>query len=135
MNNISLIGRLTKEPELKSTSNGNKVISFCLAVDRRTKDKATDWIDCVAWNKTAEIIAQYCHKGKMLSVTGSLQTRTWEDNEGNKHKVTEVNVMSIDLLGGSEKADKPSEEAVTADEPEPAVVDQAETIGGLPFEL
>ena len=80
MNNISLIGRLTKEPELKSTTNGNKVISFCLAVDRRTKDKATDWIDCVAWNKTAEIIAQYCHKGKMLSVTGSLQTRTWEDN-------------------------------------------------------
>lgn len=128
MNNISLIGRLTKEPELKSTSNGNKVISFCLAVDRRTKDKATDWIDCVAWNKTAEIIAQYCHKGKMLSVTGSLQTRTWEDNAGNKHKVTEVNVMSIDMLGGSERADKPSEEAVTAD-------DQAEAIGGLPFEL
>lgn len=128
MNNISLIGRLTKEPELKSTSNGNKVISFCLAVDRRTKDKATDWIDCVAWNKTAEIIAQYCHKGKMLSVTGSLQTRTWEDNAGNKHKVTEVNVMSIDMLGGSERADKPSEEAVTAD-------DQADSIGGLPFEL
>lgn len=134
MNNISLIGRLTKEPELKSTSNGNKVISFCLAVDRRTKEKATDWIDCVAWNKTAEIIAQYCHKGKMLSVTGSLQTRTWEGNDGNKHKVTEVNVMSIDLLGGSDKADKPSEEAVTADEPETAV-DQAEAIGGLPFEL
>lgn len=133
MNSINLVGRLTKEPEIRNTSNGNKVISFCLAVDRRTKDKATDFIDCVAWNKLAEIISQYCHKGNMLSVTGSLQTRMWEDNTGGKHKASEVNVMSIDLIGGGsdkslEKAQAQAETAVTVDEPN-------EEYGQLPFQL
>lgn len=133
MNSINLVGRLTKEPEIRNTSNGNKVISFCLAVDRRTKDKATDFIDCVAWNKLAEIISQYCHKGNMLSVTGSLQTRMWEDNTGGKHKASEVNVMSIDLIGGGsdkslEKAQAQAETAVTEDEP-------IEESGQLPFQL
>ena len=72
MNSINIIGRITKEPELKQTQNGNKVVSFCLAVTRRDKNKTTDWIDCVAWNKTAEILAQYCHKGKLISVSGSV---------------------------------------------------------------
>ena len=133
MNSINLVGRLTKEPELKTTSNGNKVISFCLAVDRRTKDKATDFIDCVAWNMLANIISQYCHKGNMLSVTGSLQTRNWEDSNGGKHKASEVNVMSIDLIGGGsdkslEKAQAQAETAVTVDEP-------IEESGQLPFQL
>lgn len=115
MNCINLVGRLTKEPEIKTTANGNKVITFCLAVDRKTKNKETDFIDCVAWNKLAEVISKYCHKGKMISVTGSLQTRNWEDSNGSKHKASEVNVISMDLLGGG-GADKASETAVTVDE-------------------
>lgn len=130
MNSINLVGRFTKEPELKTTSNGNKVTSFCLAVDRKTKNKETDFIDCVAWNKLAEVICQYCHKGKMISVTGALQTRNWEDSNGGKHKASEVNVMSIDLLGGNDKsgetAPAEAETAVTVDEPD---------AGQLPFAL
>lgn len=136
MNSINLVGRLTKEPELRTTSNGNKVISFCLAVDRKSKDKATDFIDCMAWNKLAEVISQYCHKGKMISVTGALQTRTWEDSNGGKHKASEVNVMALDLLGGNEKASAPE----PASEPAPEQELQFEPNfnvkdGELPFSL
>lgn len=142
MNSINLVGRLTKEPELKTTANGNKVTSFCLAVDRRTKDKATDFIDCIAWNKLAEVISQYCHKGKMISVTGSLQTRMWEDNTGGKHKASEVNVMSMDLLGGNEKSGNAQSETAMTSEPQSETADTFATFepnypteGELPFQL
>ena len=101
MNTINLFGRLTAEPEIK-TSRDNKFIKFCVAVDRRTKDKATDFIDCIAWNKLAEVITNYCHKGNFISITGSLQTSTYEKN-GEKRKSCEVYVTSIDLVGGQAK--------------------------------
>ena len=72
MNTINLFGRLTAEPELKTTQSGNKYVTFCMAVDRRTKEKATDFIDCIAWNKLAEVMSNYCHKGNQISLTGSL---------------------------------------------------------------
>ena len=111
MNNINLFGRLTAEPEIKTTKE-NKYVKFCLAVDRKTKDKATDFIDCIAWNKLAEIISKYCHKGNQLSVTGALQTNAFEKN-GEKRKSYEVFVSSIDLVGGQER---PAETPAPAEE-------------------
>ena len=101
MNNINLFGRLTAEPDIKNTKE-NKYVKFCLAVDRKSKDKVTDFIDCIAWNKLAEIITKYCHKGNQLSVTGSLQTSSYESN-GEKRKGYEVLVTTIDLVGSQEK--------------------------------
>ena len=140
MNSINIIGRLTKEPELKTTANGNKVVSFCLAVDRRDKAKTTDWIDCVAWNKTAEILAQYCHKGKLISVSGSLQTRTYDSN-GHQVKVSEVLVNSMDMLSKDEAphqqpapAPLPPDEAIN--EPSGLLTDDDDLSSvDLPFEV
>lgn len=110
MNTINLFGRLTAEPELK-TAKENKYVKFCVAVDRRTKEKKTDFIDCIAWNKLVEIICNYCHKGNFISITGSLQTSIYETN-GEKKKSCEVYVTSIDLVGGQTK---PAENDATAD--------------------
>ena len=137
MNSINIIGRLTKEPELKTTANGNKVVSFCLAVDRRDKAKTTDWIDCVAWNKIAEILAQYCHKGKLISVSGSLQTRTYDSN-GHQVKVSEVLVNSMDMLSKDEapapQAPLPPDEPV--DMPSGLITDDEDLSSvDLPFEV
>lgn len=97
MNNITLFGRLTGEPELRSTDNGTKYAKFLLAVDRRTKEKTTDFIDCIAWSKLAEVIAQYVHKGNQLSLSGSLETSSYEKN-GEKRKAYVVNIKEIDFV-------------------------------------
>lgn len=92
-NKVVLMGRLTADPELKS-ANGTYVTSFSLAVDRRyTKegqDKQTDFIMVVAWRSTAEFISKYFRKGNAILVCGEIQTRSWEDNNGNKRYATEV---------------------------------------------
>ena len=93
MNSICLVGRIGQELELKHTQSGKEVVSFSLAV-RRDKD-ITDWLDCVAWGKTAQLIADYCKKGSTIGITGRLQSRVWEDKEGKKHKETEVFVSEI----------------------------------------
>ena len=97
LNKVVLCGRLTADPEIKSTQNGIAVTSFSLAVNRRfareengTKVYDADFITCVAWRKTAEFIGKFFKKGSSLCITGSLQSRTWTDNEGSKHYATEV---------------------------------------------
>ena len=91
LNHISIMGRLTKDPELRRTGNGTAVASFTLAVDRDfSKDKETDFIDCVAWKNTAEFVSNYFGKGKMAIVAGRLQIRSWTDKDGNKRKNAEV---------------------------------------------
>lgn len=95
LNRVNLMGRLTRDPELKSTSNGTAVASFSLAVDRDFKDKSTgekavDFIDVVAWRQTAEFVSRYLSKGRMCVVDGRLQARTWEDKNGVKRKTVEV---------------------------------------------
>lgn len=92
-NKVILIGNLCADPELKQTPNGVSVTSFSLAVGRRkVKDQEpqTDFINIVAWRGTAEFICNYFQKGKSILIVGSLQTRNWTDNEGNKRYVTEV---------------------------------------------
>lgn len=92
LNKAILIGRLTKEPELKSTAQGVSTCSFTLAVDRnyQSGEKKADFISCVAWRGTAEFISKYFQKGSLICVEGSIQTRSWKDNDGNSRYATEV---------------------------------------------
>lgn len=90
LNLVTLQGRFTDFPTLKTTQSGKSVVSFTLAVnDNYSKDK-TYWIDCVAWGKTAEHICTYYTKGSLICVEGEIQTRTYEDKSGKKRKATEV---------------------------------------------
>jgi len=112
MNACQLIGRMGKDPDLKYTTSNTPVLTFSLAVDRRkTEDgkKEVDWIACVAWNATAELISKYASKGDQIGVAGRIQTRSWDDNDGKKRSVTEVLVTEITLLGGK-KEEKKTEE-------------------------
>lgn len=107
MNYVCLMGRLTSEPELKRTQTGKDVLSFTLAVDRGYGDKkATDFLSCVAWEHTARFVNQYFRKGSLIAVEGSIQTRSYEDKNGNKRTATEIVVSQTHFTG--EKASKPS---------------------------
>lgn len=99
LNHAVIMGRLTRDPELRRTGNGTAVATFSLAVDRdfgskANGDKEVDFIDCVAWRGTAEFISKYFSKGRMMAVSGRLQTRSWDGNNGIKHRATEVVVDS-----------------------------------------
>ena len=104
LNHCAFSGRLTKDPELRKTGSGTSVVSFSLAVERDVKpndngDKPVDYIDCVAWRQTAEHISKYFQKGQQIIVIGRMQSRTWEDNEGGKHKAVECNVEAAYFAG------------------------------------
>lgn len=94
MNKVILIGRLTKDPELRYTAGNNTAVcQFTIAVDRRFKSDnqpSADFIPVVAWRQTAEFVSKYFTKGSRIAVVGQIQTRTWDDTEGKKHYVTEV---------------------------------------------
>ena len=92
LKNISVMGRLTADPEVRQTPNGVSVCSFTIANDKDFKrdGDAPNWIDCVAWRNNAEFIGKYFKKGSLIVVTGSLQTRTYQDRNGNNRKATEI---------------------------------------------
>jgi len=103
MNVICLIGRLTREPELRYTTSNIPVCRFTIAVDRKYAGEGqqkTDFINCVAWRSTAEFVSKYFDKGVRIGVTGSLQINTWENEEGKKMYSAEVLVNSIDFADG-----------------------------------
>ncbi|MEG1778566.1 MAG: single-stranded DNA-binding protein [Oscillospiraceae bacterium] len=118
-NKVILIGRLTADPELKQTPNGAFVTSFAVAADRsftpKNGERQTDFIDCVAWQNTAEFIAKYFAKGKVIGIDGSLQTRNYEDKSGNKRKAVEVLVGNAFFTEskGSSGSETPTVTAVT----------------------
>lgn len=99
INIVTLVGRVVRDIEVKTTTSGKEVASFAIAVDGYGKDSPANFVDCVAWNKAAEILSQYANKGKQIGITGRLQTRPWEDKEGNKRKATEVIIDQFQLLG------------------------------------
>lgn len=107
LNHIDIMGRLTRDVELRFTSTQKPVASFTLAVDRDGKDNGTDFIDCVAWNSTAEFVNKYFGKGRMMVVSGKLQIREWTDKDGNKRRSAEVVVRDV-YFGDSKKNDAPS---------------------------
>lgn len=94
LNHIALMGRLTRDPEYRTTQTGLSVTNFSIAVDRdfpgQDGEKETDFIDCVAWRKTAEFVTKYFHKGSQIALTGRLQIRSWTDKDGNKRRTAEV---------------------------------------------
>ena len=107
LNKIILMGRLTRDPELRHTQSGVSVASFTLAVDRdmknkETGEKATDFIDCTAWRATADFVSKYFTKGRMAVVEGRLQIRDWTDKEGGKRRTAEVVADNV-YFGDSKK--------------------------------
>ena len=104
INKAILMGRLTRDPELRHTGSGTPVCSFSIAIDNGYGDnRQTDFINCVAWNKTAEFVEKYFTKGRMIIVVGRISTRTWEGQDGKKNYVTEV-VASEVSFGESKRA-------------------------------
>lgn len=108
LNHITIMGRLTRDPELRYTQSQTPVASFTLAVDRDFGgrdggEKQTDFIDCVAWRSTAEFVSKYFAKGRMAVVTGRLQIRNWQDKEGNKRRSAEV--VADNVYFGDSKRD------------------------------
>ena len=107
LNKIFIMGRLTRDPELRRTQSGTAVTSFSLAVDRDFKsqsgEKETDFIDVVAWRSTAEFVAKYFTKGRMAIVEGRLQIRDWKDREGNNRRSAEV--IADNVYFGDSKRD------------------------------
>lgn len=104
LNKIFLMGRMTKDPELRYTQNNNSVASFTIAVERSFGDKKTDFVNCVAWRAGAEFVSKYFKKGSMAIISGSLQSRQWEDKHGQKRTEWEVIVDTIDF--GEPKKDQ-----------------------------
>ena len=109
LNHIVIMGRLTRDPELRRTGNGIAVTSFTLAVDRdfsnkESGEKETDFIDCVAWRNTAEFVEKYFSKGSMAVVSGKLQIRSWTDKDGNKRRTAEVIADNV-YFGEAKKSD------------------------------
>jgi single-strand DNA-binding protein len=102
LNRVILIGRLTADPEVKYTPSGIAVGRFCLAVDRRYKNqqgqRETDFLNIVAWRKTAELVGEYLKKGRLVAVEGQLQSRKWETKEGEKRTSYEVVADSVQFL-------------------------------------
>ena len=107
LNHIVLMGRLTRDPELRRTGSGVAVASFTLAVDRdyaaQGAEKETDFVDIVAWRNTAEFVSKYFAKGRMAVVSGRLQIRNWQDKEGNKRRSAEV--VADNVYFGDSKCD------------------------------
>ena len=107
LNKVLLIGRMTKDPELKYTPSNVAVVSFTIAVDRKYQvqgeERKADFITCVAWRSTAEFIAKYFTKGQMINVCGALQVRSWEDTQGNRKWATEVYVDEVNFCGDKQK--------------------------------
>src|SRR5690554_1033828 len=126
VNKVVLIGHSTKDAELRSTQSGKEVATFTLAVDRGFKnsqgEKETDFIPCVAWGKLAEICERCITKGKQVAVAGRIQTRNYEDKDGQRRYITEIIVSDMQLLGSrqEQQAQAPALEPV-------------ETPDGLPF--
>lgn len=130
LNKCFLLGRMTKDPEIRRTNGGTAVTSFTLAVDRDFKtngEKETDFIEVVAWRNTAEFVSKYFSKGRMAIVEGRLQIRDWTDKNGNKRRTAEVVADNV-YFGDSKKENKQEPEYKQAD-----LAEISEEDGELPF--
>lgn len=114
MNKVILVGRLAKDPELRTTTNGTSVCSFPLAVDRRFKREGqptADFFNITAWGKQGEVISQYFEKGRQIAVSGRLQTRTYTANDGTKRYVTDIVLEEFDFIGNRNDNDSDAPKA------------------------
>lgn len=132
LNKVILMGRLTADPELRYTASNVAVVRFSVAVDRRFvrqgEERQTDFINCVAWRQLAEHISKYYTKGRMINVIGSLQTRTWDDQQtGQKRYATEVSVDEVNFCG-----DRPANGEQPAGRPQGNTYSQTQPAFGNP---
>lgn len=142
MNKVALVGRLTKDPEVKNTQNNAAYANFTVAVDRRFKDangnKQTDFINCLAWRQSATFLGKYFRKGNKIAVIGSIQTRSYDDQNGQKVYVTEVLAEELDFVESANSGtNKPAENVPTGPVGAelPAVPDNVTDDVELPFEV
>lgn len=123
LNNVIIMGRLVKDPELKTTSSGTSVTQFTIACDReyasKGEERQADFFDCTAWRGTAEFISKYFSKGRLIAITGRLQTRSYETKEGAARKVTEIVVDKANFCGDKGTGSGASNPASKASEPDP----------------
>jgi single-strand DNA-binding protein len=128
INQVTLVGRLTRDPEIKSTAEGIKVTNVTLAVSRHYRNQHgeidADFVQCTLWKKAAENTVEYCRKGSIVGITGRLQTRNYDNKEGKRVYVTEVVAESIRFLSG-----KPTTPAPTLTRSEPPVEKEVVVIG------
>lgn len=131
MNKVVLMGRLTKDPELRFTAvSGTAVSRFAVAVDRKKKDDGADFINCVAFGKTAETISQYLVKGRQILIEGNIRTGSYENDEGKKIYTTNVNVERFEFIGNKGDSTSSSDDSFGAGIPDDVV---PETDGEMPF--
>lgn len=108
MNRVVLMGRLTGDPQLRYTNSNKPVCSFSIAVNKRINgENSADFINCVAWNTTAEFITKYFNKGQQIAITGRLQNRSYEDDKGQKKYLIEVVIEETEFIGNKQE-EKPS---------------------------
>jgi single-strand DNA-binding protein len=135
LNRAVLTGRLTKDPELRSTGSGTKVCSFTLAVDRQFRNqdgkRDADFIQCVIWRKSAENFVKFTHKGSLVGIDGRIQTRNYENNQGNRIYVTEIVVDNFALLDS--RHDKQGNDQEQAPLPPEPSANESEASDKLPF--
>lgn len=124
MNVVTVLGRTTADVELRKTNSNKSVASFTLAVRRNHSKDNTDFLDCIAWDKTAETISRYVRKGSMIAVQGRLTTRNWEDKNGSKHKAVEIVADEVSFCG-----DKKNDAEPSVDVPPPTDDDAPEELG------
>lgn len=125
MLNVAVVmGRLTADPELRHTASGLSVTSFTLAVDRNYSkagtERQTDWIDVVAWRQTAEFVCKYFTKGQMMAVNGTIQTRSYEDKNGNKRKAVEIVANDVSFTGSKRDTASSGKYGQSFDRPAPS---------------
>lgn len=119
INKVVLVGRLTKDPVLRKTASGTSITSFTVACNRRFKQEGqpdADFINCVAWNKTADIVNQYTHKGSLVGVEGRIQTRSYDDQQGKRVYVTEIVAESVQFLESKSSNNSTNNEYVPNEE-------------------
>ena len=129
MNRVMLVGRLTRDPELRSLPSGKPVATFTVATNdyRSAGSERTEYHACVAWDRLAEITGQFLSKGQLVDVEGRLQTRQWDDDAGKRHWKTEIVVSSLEMLSGRAKKDYAREAQAVATAPEETSVGEDPT--------
>ena len=134
LNSVTMMGRLVRDPSLKETQTGTKVCSFTIAVDRdfqQGEEKQTDFVNCVAWRQTGEFVSAHFHKGNLICVKGSLQSRKWQDKEGKNRTEWEVIVERAYFSGERNSAQEAPEAAPR--EPDAPTWTEDTGDGELPF--
>lgn len=129
LNVVVLSGRLTADPELKTTNNGISVCGFTIAVERRYRqgeERQADFINIVAWRSSAEFVSKYFKKGQMIAVRGAIQTRRYQDKDGNNRTAFEVVADDVQFADFGKKEDKPSADVDPANDPLPQFADSLE---------